>query len=259
MEEHVSYVRLDGSDLDGLRTPLTRGCDRIVLKDSGDLPEATLRDFLEGIGCQFYRLTRTGEDWQLERTDKDRAPSPGLSNDTLSDQQGPTTQFELRMIDLGLLEVEKGMTVWDVGAGTGSVSVESGRLNPSARFWAIEADRDRVGTIERNIREFGSYNVRPVHGTAPDVFPDLPDPDRVFVGGTRGKIEPILDAVDRRLKEGGLLLANFLRTSHLEATKEFLEQRGYDRRMFQVAVHEYQANGTWQEGPALPVLRARRR
>lgn len=273
MSESQRTMVVKTDDLDGLRTELTRGVSRILVKSvNSSIPREKLRAFIDRIGADEYEVSAPESTSGIDGgagallTIRPSASSdfarPGIPNDTVSDTNGPTTKFELRMVNLGLLDVRPGMTVWDVGAGTGSVSIESARLNPSARYWAIEANPNRYETLNDNIQRTRAYNVRAKQGEAPVVFSDCPDPDRVFIGGTSGHVESILDGIDQRLTDGGLILGNFLRMKHLETAEALLEQHGYDVELIQVAFHggERDDNGslTWQEGPALPVVRARK-
>ncbi|HPW00561.1 MAG TPA: precorrin-6Y C5,15-methyltransferase (decarboxylating) subunit CbiT, partial [Oscillospiraceae bacterium] len=85
-------------------------------------------------------------------------------------------------------------TVWDVGAGTGSVSVECALAAPGGRVFAVERDGEALSLLDQNRARFCAYNMEIVAGEAPGALGALPPPDRVFVGGSGGSMEEILRA-----------------------------------------------------------------
>ncbi|MFG2403191.1 precorrin-6y C5,15-methyltransferase (decarboxylating) subunit CbiE [Streptomyces brevispora] len=107
------------------------------------------------------------------------------------------TKFEVRALALARLGPRTGDLVWDIGAGSGSVAVECARLGAAAV--AVEKTLDGVGRIRANAAAHGVY-VRAVHGAAPVVLSDLPDPDAVFVGGGGRELPAIVAACARRAR-----------------------------------------------------------
>ena len=107
----------------------------------------------------------------------------------------PMTKEEVRTISLSKLRLCAHHVLWDVGAGTGSVSVEGGLALPAGRVYAIEKKADALELLRRNKEQFGVSNLHVVPGTAPEVLDGLPAPDRVFLGGTSGDMEAILRVV----------------------------------------------------------------
>ncbi len=140
-----------------------------------------------------------------------RAPAPsggpgwswGLPDDRYEHRQGMITKAEVRAIALGKLGVPMAGVMWDVGAGSGSVSTECARLSPGLQIYAIERRSDDAARLRHNLA--GSAAVV-VEGRAPAVLRDLPDPDRVFVGG--GGLE-LIDVALQRLRPGGAVVATF--------------------------------------------------
>ena len=122
--------------------------------------------------------------------------------------RGQITKREVRAVTLYSLGLQADSLVWDIGAGTGSVSVEAGLIAHQGRVYAIERDESSIGLLQENVGRWGSPNVQVVVGEAPDVLEDLPDPDSVFVGGSGGYLTDILDAVARRLKPQGTIVVN---------------------------------------------------
>ena len=107
----------------------------------------------------------------------------------------PMTKEEVRSLALSKLRLEEHHVVWDVGAGTGSVSVECALSCPAGRVYAVEKKEEALALIAENRARFGAANLEIVAGTAPEALEALPAPDRVFLGGTSGGLEEILQVV----------------------------------------------------------------
>lgn len=123
------------------------------------------------------------------------ARTPGWPDETFVRAEGvPMTKRAVRAQVLAQLALCPGETVWDVGAGTGSVSLEMAYANGGAPVWAVERLPEACAVLEANRRRLGGWNVRPVSGEAPAALAGLPAPDAVFIGGTRGRLGPVLDA-----------------------------------------------------------------
>jgi precorrin-6B C5,15-methyltransferase / cobalt-precorrin-6B C5,C15-methyltransferase len=103
------------------------------------------------------------------------------------------TKREIRLLILGALAPLDGQTLWDVGAGTGSVSVELSRLCPNARLYAFEKTAMGVALIRHNAQRLAIAPIQVIQGQAPAAFANLPSPDRVFIGGSSGQLIAILD------------------------------------------------------------------
>ncbi len=102
------------------------------------------------------------------------------------------TKREIRLLILGALAPLDGQTIWDIGAGTGSVSVELSRLCPNARVYAIEKTAMGVALIRHNAEKLAIAPIQPIQGQAPATLANLPAPDRVFIGGSSGQLISIL-------------------------------------------------------------------
>lgn len=120
--------------------------------------------------------------------------------------KGLITKTEVRVISLSKMRIRPGHVVWDVGAGSGSVSVEAALLG--AKVWAVEKNKDDCEIVRKNVEKFGAKEVTVVHGTAPGALLDLPAPDAVFVGGSGGEMAEIIRLSQERLKPGGRLVLN---------------------------------------------------
>ena len=110
----------------------------------------------------------------------------------------PMTKREIRAGVISRMAVRKNSCVYDIGAGTGSVSVELALHAPYGTVYAVERTEEGCSLIARNAEKFGLNNIEIVHGNAADVIDNLPVPDEVFIGGSGGESEYIFDSILRK-------------------------------------------------------------
>lgn len=119
----------------------------------------------------------------------------GLADEAFARGDAPMTKPEVRAVALSKLGLSVDSTVWDVGAGTGSVSVEIARLLGYGLVYAIERDAAAIALLEENRRRFNLANLRIVSKSALAALDELPEPTHVFVGGSGGDLAELLQAV----------------------------------------------------------------
>ena len=129
---------------------------------------------------------------------EDHVGQAGIPDGLFIRGDAPMTKREVRSLIVSRLNPQRGEVIWDVGAGTGSVSVELASREPFAHVFAFEKDGPSADLVEQNRARFGAYNVTVVKGHAPEDLEGLPAPDAVFIGGTTGNLSAILDAVLQR-------------------------------------------------------------
>ena len=120
--------------------------------------------------------------------------SSGIPDELFIRGDVPMTKQEVRAVALAKLRLTATDTVWDVGAGTGSVSIEAALVARAGSVWAVERNAAGVRLIRENAGAFGCGNVRAVPGVAPEALAKLPVPDAVFVGGSAGELPSIVEA-----------------------------------------------------------------
>lgn len=138
--------------------------------------------------------------------------------------QGLVTPAEVRSIALAQMDIGPASLVWDVGAGTGSVSVEAAQLAREGAVYAVEMDPEDHGLIQANCDRFGVANVIPVLGKAPEAFNNLPDPDCVFVAGAGREVTRLAVESFARLRPGGRLVVNLISIDHIAQAREALTE-----------------------------------
>lgn len=138
---------------------------------------------------------------------------PGIPDEQFSTGTEPgkglLSKREVRLTILALLSPRAGDIGWDVGAGCGGVSVEWARWNPSGEVHAVERHPERLEHLGINRERFGVVNnLHIIPGVAPEALSGLPDPHALFIGGSSGNLDEMLDVVWARLRPGGRLVAS---------------------------------------------------
>ncbi len=111
--------------------------------------------------------------------------------------RGQITKAEVRAVALSKLNLAPDGVLWDVGAGSGALSIEAARLMPRGTVYAIERDGEQLACLERNVARHHAANVRLVAGEAPEALAGLPAPLSVFIGGSGGRLRELVEAVPR--------------------------------------------------------------
>ncbi|MBQ3281257.1 MAG: precorrin-6y C5,15-methyltransferase (decarboxylating) subunit CbiE [Eubacterium sp.] len=160
-------------------------------------------------------------------------PAPGISDDLFVRGKVPMTKQDVRSAVAGRLGIRPGDVCWDVGAGTGSVTVEMALMARGGKTFAVETNPDGIALIEENRRRFGCWNIKPVEGLAPEALMDLPAPDAVFIGGTKGNMGAIVDVVKGKNPDAKIVITAIAVETLGEAIKA-LEERGWEAEVAQV-------------------------
>lgn len=161
----------------------------------------------------------------------------GMPDRCFDHQNGLITKSEVRAVTLAKLCLHPHHVLWDLGAGSGSVSIEAALLVGTGRVIAVEKNPERVRQIQANKRRFRAYNVEVVQAAAPDGLADLPAPDRVFIGGGGRDLGKIMASAVSRLRPGGRMVVNTVLVDSLGAARETLRTLGYETEVAQVQVN----------------------
>lgn len=177
-----------------------------------------------------------------------RYTTPGIPDDLFERLPGiPMSQREIRLLLLSYLRLEADSVVWDVGAGTGTISVEAGLLCPNGQVIAIERDEEVASLIRRNCDRFQVKNVQVIEGSAPECLKALPvHPQRVCIEGGRS-IKAIFAEVWKYLPPGGRVVATAGNLENLYQLSEgFAEWHVRNVEVVQLAVNRLERRGISQ-------------
>ncbi len=148
--------------------------------------------------------------------------TPGIPDNMFLRGSVPMTKADVRALTICRARLAPNQTVWEVGAGTGSVTVEAALRVPGGRIYAVEEKAEAAALTAENCRLFGTHNVTVVHGRAPEALLGLPRPHRVMVGGSRGELAEIIRLCGRELLPGGVIVVNAIRPATLQLALDVL-------------------------------------
>lgn len=168
--------------------------------------------------------------------------APGWPDDWFIRGEVPMTKQFVRAAAVAALGPKPGQTVWDVGAGTGSVSMELAAAVQGAPVYAVECENAALALLEENRKKLHAWNLRIVSGKAPMALKELPVPDAVFVGGSKGEMEAILSAaLEKNAKVRICVSCIALET--LQTVLHFCQTRGLQPRVVQLSVSDARSMG----------------
>ena len=248
------FVSVHGRGLKGAIDRIVAAEKAAVLTDSTNTPAVIARELIargaegyeawlcEDLGLPAEKFTRTDIRGLAELTASplnililikawephlEHYPVIGIDDEEFATVKKLITKQEVRSVTLGKLKLQDDLVMWDIGAGSGSVSIEASNLMPNGKIFALEKNPQYLTFIRDNLKKFVARNVMLIETFAPEGLDDLPDPDRVFIGGSGGMLEDIVDAVDKRLKAEGVIVLNAVTLDTLTKAVEFLEDHGY--------------------------------
>ena len=155
----------------------------------------------------------------IENPFPERGACPHVRDGEFIRGRVPMTKEEVRAVSIARLQLTEDAVVWDVGAGTGSVSVEAARSGDRIRVYAVEKNPEALELIRENRKKFRADGIRIVPGEAPGVLETLEAPTHVFIGGSSGNLQEILSCVLEK-NENARIVVNAI---SLETVKEVME------------------------------------
>lgn len=144
------------------------------------------------------------------------------------------TKKEIRLLILGELALKPNQTIWDIGAGTGSVAIEIGRLFPTSNIYAIEKSAEAIALIEQNCQRFHMSNIVSIYGSAPEILYRLAVPDRIFIGGTGGFLRQILSLCGSYIAPRGIIVLAIAAIENLHTVITWAQTSGWQYQLLQV-------------------------
>jgi precorrin-6Y C5,15-methyltransferase (decarboxylating) len=165
--------------------------------------------------------------------------APGLPEEVFDQRKpkvGLITKREIRVLSLARLAIRSDSLIWDIGAGSGSVSIEAANLASRGRVFAVEKNAEDVDIIRGNVARFRVPHVEVVHAKAPDGLEALPDPDAVFVGGSGGAMREILEIAATRLRPAGRIVVNAITLDNLHEAVTAMRELGLAHEAILVSI-----------------------
>ena len=153
------------------------------------------------------------------------AKTPGIPDELFDrDENVPITKEEVRAVQISKARLKPGMTVYDIGCGSGSISVEAAlQVEESGSVHAIDYDAKAVELTKKNITKFNLENISVIFGNAKEKINELPDADAIFIGGTGGDTKEIVELCETKLKSGGRIVIGIILIETLYSVLKTIE------------------------------------
>ncbi|MGK7953302.1 MAG: precorrin-6y C5,15-methyltransferase (decarboxylating) subunit CbiE [Xenococcaceae cyanobacterium] len=274
--QDAQFISVHGRDVDELIKVLQQGKEKIaILTDNTNNPSAIARLYLalslptkytffvcENLGSDAEKITSFASK-EIEKlanlsqvnfaslnvlvllkeeaniNDFNDLPILGLPETafkTFSDRPGLITKKEIRLLILGELALKPKQTVWDIGAGTGSVSLEIARLCPTSQIYAIEKTAIGINLIKENCCNLQVDNIIPIYGSAEKILQELPPSDRIFIGGSSGNLVAILDICKQKMTSKGRIVIALATIENCHQAIDWFKQNNWHYSLLQVQI-----------------------
>lgn len=174
--------------------------------------------------------------------------TPGIPDELFERLDGiPLTKKEVRLLILSALKLKENSVIWDIGAGTGTVSIEIALLCPHTKVIAVERDPDVANLIRKNCEVFQVKNVEVIEGNAPDCFTKLTQkPDRVFIGGGKSVKNILLTLWDYLPSEGKVVAMASNLENLYQLSEGFAQLRACNIEVVQSSINRLETRGLSQ-------------
>ena len=187
----------------------------------------------------------------------------GLDDEEFIRGKVPMTKQEIRILTLVKARIQPDSIIYDIGAGTGSLSVEAARLAPEGRVYSLEKNPEGAKLIRANAANFALRNISVIEAEAPEGIETLPLCNTVLIGGSSGNLKEIMDAIKSKLKIGGRVVINCVTVQTLLQAIDYFRshERDYRYEAIQVQVTRLQQVGPYDMAKAVNpvyILTARR-
>lgn len=151
----------------------------------------------------------------------------GIPDDLFIRGQAPMTKLEVRSVTLSKLMLKKDDKIVDIGAGTGSISIECALIANKGKVYSVEKKDKNIKLIQQNINAFNVKNIELIKGTAPEIINKVSNVDKVIIGGSSGKLDEIFQWLEINLNQGGRLVMNFITLENMYRGLELLKIESY--------------------------------
>ena len=152
--------------------------------------------------------------------------TPGIPDEFFERlEEVPITKEEVRVVQISKARLSPGQIVYDVGCGSGSISIEAAlQIKSSGKVYSVDFDPKAVELTKKNLAKFGLSNVTVVLGNATEKISGLPLADTIFIGGTGGDTKEILKLCESKLKTGGRIVIGTILIETLFAVLDIIEK-----------------------------------
>ena len=155
--------------------------------------------------------------------------TPGIPDEEFERSEDvPITKEEVRVVQISKARLKPGQTVYDIGCGSGSISVEAAyQVESNGNVYSIDFDQKAIDLTKKNTEKFGLKNIKIIFGNAKEKILDLPQADSIFIGGTGGDTKKIIELSQDKLKSGGRIVVGVILIETLYSVLETMKQLNF--------------------------------
>ena len=141
----------------------------------------------------------------------------------------PITKEEIRVIQISKARLKPGQIVYDIGCGSGSISVEAAlQVESSGKVLAVDYDENAIELTKKNMKKFGLSNISMIYGNAKEKILELEEADTIFIGGTGGDTKEIVELSENKLKSGGRIVVGIILIETLYSVLQILDKLQFE-------------------------------
>lgn len=165
-----------------------------------------------------------------KRRDMWNFKTPGIPDEDFErTEKVPITKEEVRVIQLSKARLKPGQTVYDIGCGSGSISIEAAlQIESSGKVLAIDHDQNAIELTKKNMKKFGVTNISVILGNAKEKILELEEADVIFIGGTGGDTKEIVELSENKLKPGGRIVIGIILIETLYSVLQILDKLQFE-------------------------------
>jgi cobalt-precorrin-6B (C15)-methyltransferase len=156
--------------------------------------------------------------------------TPGIPDEEFERaEKVPITKEEVRVVQISKARLKPGQIVYDIGCGSGSISIEAGlQIESSGKVLAVDYDENAIELTKKNMKKFDVSNISIIHGNAKEKIPELEAADTIFIGGTGGDTKEIVELSENKLKAGGRIVIGVILIETLYSVLQVLEKLQFE-------------------------------
>ena len=141
----------------------------------------------------------------------------------------PITKEEVRVIQISKARLKPKQVVYDIGCGSGSVSIEAAlQIESSGKVLAVDYDENAIELTKKNMKKFGLSNISMIYGNAKEKILELEEADTIFIGGTGGDTKEIVELSENKLKSGGRIVIGIILIETLYSVLQILDKLQFE-------------------------------
>ena len=156
--------------------------------------------------------------------------TPGIPDEYFERTKNvPITKEEVRTIQVSKARLKPGQTVYDIGCGSGSISIEAAiQIESSGKVFAIDYDENAIELTKKNMKKFSLSNITVISGNAKEKILNLEEADAIFIGGTGGDTQEIVEISQNKLKSGGRIVIGIILIETLYSILQILDKLEFE-------------------------------